>query len=64
MYSDPDLGTLGLPPLNDRGDLLPRYSQKHKESVLEYATGQVEQAQNNREEIMSKATIMLLQKFS
>ena len=62
VYPDPDLGTLGLPPLDDRGDLLPRYSQKHKENMLEYATGQVEQAHNNREEMMSKAT--LLQKFS
>ncbi len=31
VYSDPDLGTLGLPLLDDRGDLLPRYSQKHNE---------------------------------
>ena len=64
VYSDPDLGTLGLPPLDDPGGILPRYSQKHKEIMLEYATGKVEQAQTHREDIMNKATLILLQKFS
>ena len=61
---DPDLGTLGLPPLDDPGGILPRYSQEHKEIMLEYATGKVEQAQTHREDIMNKATLILLQKFS
>ena len=32
VYSDPDLGELGLPPLDDPGGILPKYSQKHKEN--------------------------------
>ena len=63
VYSDPDLGTLGLPPLDDPGGILPRYSQKHKEIMLEYATGKVEQAQTHREDIMNKATLILLKNF-